>query len=145
MDNRRLRGSRLCSFTEPDGPLRDEVAGGGKEPIGSRRSFGPMDRPRSCSPSAARRRARHGFERQPDARRTRNERLERPLRMHLLSPLFVFNQFGDLEQCTLRPGNVHSADGWENTLKPVVARYKGKVSRIYFRADVGFANPDVYE
>src|SRR5271163_3230769 len=36
--------------------------------------------------SAARRRARHGFERQPDARRTRNERLERPLRMHLLSP-----------------------------------------------------------
>ena len=29
-------------------------------------------------------------------------------------PLFVFNQiFGDLERCTLRPGNVHSADGWE--------------------------------
>ena len=27
-------------------------------------------------------------------------------------PLFVFNQFGDLERCTLRPGNVHSADGW---------------------------------
>jgi DDE family transposase len=26
--------------------------------------------------------------------------------------LFVFNQFGDLERCTLRPGNVHSADGW---------------------------------
>jgi hypothetical protein len=30
-------------------------------------------------------------------------------------------------------------------LKPVVARYQGKVSRIYFRADAGFANPDVYE
>jgi hypothetical protein len=27
-------------------------------------------------------------------------------------PLFVFNQFGDLERCALRPGNVHSADGW---------------------------------
>ena len=26
-------------------------------------------------------------------------------------PLFVFNQFGDLERCSLRPGNVHSADG----------------------------------
>ncbi len=25
-------------------------------------------------------------------------------------PLFVFNQFGDLERCGLRPGNVHSAD-----------------------------------
>ena len=31
-------------------------------------------------------------------------------------PLFVFNQFGDLERCALRPGNVHSADGWENVL-----------------------------
>src|SRR5262249_22779913 len=26
-------------------------------------------------------------------------------------PLFVFNQFGDLERCALRPGTVHSADG----------------------------------
>jgi hypothetical protein len=60
-------------------------------------------------------------------------------------PLFVFNQFGDLERCALRPGNVHSADGWENVLKPVVARYRGKFSRIYFRADAGFANPDVYD
>jgi len=60
-------------------------------------------------------------------------------------PLFVFNQFGDLERCALRAGNVHSADGWEGVLKPVVARYRGKVSRIYFRADAGFANPEVYE
>ena len=59
-------------------------------------------------------------------------------------PLFVFNQFGDLERCALRPGNVHSADGWESVLKPVVARYRGKLSRIYFRADAGFANPEVY-
>jgi hypothetical protein len=28
-------------------------------------------------------------------------------------PPFVFNQFGDLERCALRPGNVHSADGWK--------------------------------
>jgi hypothetical protein len=56
-----------------------------------------------------------------------------------------FNQFGDLERCSLRPGNVHSADGWDGVLRPVVARYRGKVSRIYFRADAGFANPDVYE
>src|SRR6202048_5188798 len=26
-----------------------------------------------------------------------------------------------------------------------VERYQGKVSRIYFRADAGFANPEVYE
>ena len=60
-------------------------------------------------------------------------------------PLFVFNQFGDLERCALRPGNVHSADGWGDVLKPVFVRYQDKVSRIYFRADAGFANPDVYE
>ena len=63
--------------------------------------------------------------------------------MHLLPS--VFNQFGDLERSALRPGNVHSADGWEAVLAPVVARYRGKVSRLYFRADAGFANPDVYE
>jgi Transposase DDE domain group 1 len=56
-------------------------------------------------------------------------------------PPFVLNQFGDLERCALRARNVHSADGWDGVLKPVV----GKVSRIYFRADAGFANPEVYE
>src|ERR1700716_4401240 len=60
-------------------------------------------------------------------------------------PLFVFNQFGDLERCSLRPGNVHSADGWDGVLKPVVERYEGKVARIYFRSDAGFAKPEVYE
>ena len=45
----------------------------------------------------------------------------------------------------LRSGNVHSADSWESVLKPVVARYRGKVSRICFRADAAFAMPGVYE
>ena len=60
-------------------------------------------------------------------------------------PLFVFNQFGDLERCALRPGNVHSADGWKDALEPIVARYRGKFERRYFRADAAFANPEVYE
>ncbi len=60
-------------------------------------------------------------------------------------PLFVFNQFGDLERCVLRPGNVHSAHGWMDEVRPVVARYRGKVKRRYFRADAAFANPEAYE
>ena len=60
-------------------------------------------------------------------------------------PLFVFYQFGDLERRALRPGNVHSADGWGGPLKPVFARYQRKVSRIYVRADAAFAMPGVYE
>jgi hypothetical protein len=38
-------------------------------------------------------------------------------------PLFVFNQFGDLERCGLHPGHVHSADGSHELLEPVVERY----------------------
>ena len=60
-------------------------------------------------------------------------------------PLFLFNQFGDLERSALRPGNVHSADGWREVLDPVVARYRGKVSHMYFRADAAFAMPGAYE
>jgi hypothetical protein len=44
-------------------------------------------------------------------------------------PLFVFNQFGDLERGALRPGNVLSADGWQDVLGPVIARYQGKDGR----------------
>jgi len=60
-------------------------------------------------------------------------------------PLFLFNQFGDLERCSLRPGNVHSADGWRNVLEPVVARYRERNLRRYFRGDAAFAAPDIYE
>ena len=60
-------------------------------------------------------------------------------------PLFLFNQFGDLERCALRPGNVHSADDWESVLKPVVVRYKGQKVRLYFRGDAAFASPEMYE
>jgi hypothetical protein len=60
-------------------------------------------------------------------------------------PLFVFNQFGDLERCALRPGHVHSAEGWRELLEPVVGRYKDRARRRYFRADAAFASPEVYE
>src|ERR671913_789931 len=60
-------------------------------------------------------------------------------------PLFVFNQFGDLERCLLRPGNVHSAEGWRNVLEPVIARYRGRGLALYFRGDAAFAKPEIYE
>ena len=66
-----------------------------------------------------------------------------------LHPLFVFNQFGDLERCVLRPGNVHSAEGWEDLLRPVLARYtpeaKPSISRRRFRADAAFAIPVLFD
>jgi Transposase DDE domain group 1 len=60
-------------------------------------------------------------------------------------PLFIFNQFGDVERCALRPGNVHSADGWRAMLEPVITRYRGVVKHLYFRGDAAFANPEIYE
>jgi hypothetical protein len=60
-------------------------------------------------------------------------------------PLFLFNQFGDLERCCLRPGNVHSAHAWRDVLEPVVERYRERNLRRYFRGDAAFAAPDIYE
>ena len=66
-----------------------------------------------------------------------------------LHPLFVFNQYGDLERCALRPGNVHSADGWEDVLKPVLTRYslssRPSLQRRRFRADAAFAIPALFD
>ena len=60
-------------------------------------------------------------------------------------PLFVFNQFGDLERCALRSGNVHSADDWRSVLEPVVVRYRDRTKRRFFRGDAAFALPDLYD
>ena len=60
-------------------------------------------------------------------------------------PLFVFNQFGDLERCVLRPGNAHSAEGWRSVLEPVIARYRERGLPLWFRGDAAFAKPELYE
>ena len=57
----------------------------------------------------------------------------------------MFNQFGDVERCALRPGNVHSAHEWRGVLEPVVERYRERDLRRYFRGDAVFASPDIYE
>jgi len=60
-------------------------------------------------------------------------------------PLFLFNQFGDLERSLLRPGNAHSAEDWRVVLEPVIVRYRERGIDLYFRADAAFAKPELYE
>ena len=60
-------------------------------------------------------------------------------------PLFCFNQFGDCEGARLREGNVSSAEGWRELLAPIVKRYAESGLRQQFRADAGFARPELYE
>lgn len=60
-------------------------------------------------------------------------------------PLFVFNQDGDCLDAKLRPGNVHSADGWDEVLLPVIDRYRPRGQTVVVRADAAFALPALYE
>jgi len=59
-------------------------------------------------------------------------------------PLFVFNQFGDIERSLLRHGNVYSSDDWKSVLEPVVKCYRVKDIIRYFRGDAAFADPNIY-
>jgi len=59
-------------------------------------------------------------------------------------PLFLFNQFGDLERVLLRRGNHASAKFWRRVLLPVIARYRHLDVPKFFRGDAAFANPALY-
>ena len=52
-------------------------------------------------------------------------------------PLFLFNDQGDGLAASLRPGNVPSADDWDDLLMPEIARQQGAGRRVAFRAGRG--------
>jgi Transposase DDE domain group 1 len=60
-------------------------------------------------------------------------------------PLLLFNRDGDCLAAKLRPGNVHSADGWEELLQPEIERQQKLGKEVVFRADAAFAKPEIYE
>jgi hypothetical protein len=60
-------------------------------------------------------------------------------------PLLLFNREGDCLAAKLRPGNVHSAEGWEELLLPEIERQQKLGKEVVFRADAAFAKPEVYE
>ena len=59
-------------------------------------------------------------------------------------PLFLFSEHGDCLAATLRPGNVHSADDWDDLLLPDIARQQREGKHVAFRADAAFAKPEIY-
>ena len=60
-------------------------------------------------------------------------------------PLFLFNDDGDCLAAKLRPGNVSSADDWDELLVPEIERQQAQGKRVAFRADAAFARPAIYE
>ena len=60
-------------------------------------------------------------------------------------PLLLFNREGDCLAAKLRPGNVHSAEGWEEMLLPEIERRQRHGKEVVLRADAAFAKPELYE
>ena len=60
-------------------------------------------------------------------------------------PLFLFNSHGDCLAAKLRPGNVHSAQDWDELLLPEIERQRAEGKEVAFRADAAFAKPEIYE
>lgn len=60
-------------------------------------------------------------------------------------PLLLFNRDGDCLAAKLRPGNVHSAERWQELLLPEIERQQRMGKEIAFRADAAFAKPEIYE
>jgi hypothetical protein len=60
-------------------------------------------------------------------------------------PLLLFNREGDCLAAKLRPGNVHSAENWEEVLLPEIERQQKQGKEVVFRADAAFAKPEIYE
>ena len=60
-------------------------------------------------------------------------------------PLLLFNRDGDCLAAKLRPGNVHSAECWEELLLPEIERQQKLGKEVVFRADAAFAKPEIYE
>jgi hypothetical protein len=58
-------------------------------------------------------------------------------------PLLLFNREGDCLAAKLRPGNVHSAAGWEELLLPEIERQQRQGKEVVFRADAAFAKPEL--
>jgi len=60
-------------------------------------------------------------------------------------PLLLFNREGDCLAAKLRPGNVPSADDWEELLLAEIERQQKQGKEVVFRADAAFAKPEIYE
>jgi Transposase DDE domain group 1 len=60
-------------------------------------------------------------------------------------PLLLFNREGDCQAARLRPGNVHSAEDWDELLLPEIERQQQRGKEVVFRADAAFAKPEIYE
>ena len=71
--------------------------------------------------------------------------LQRPLWMHMLSPLVLLQPVWRLRRGGSQTRQRPRADGWKEFINPIVERYLKLAVRLLFRADAAFAKPEIYE
>jgi hypothetical protein len=60
-------------------------------------------------------------------------------------PLILFNSHGDCLAAKRCPGNVHSAEDWDELLLPEIERQQAEDKEVAFRADAAFVKPEIYK
>ena len=145
LDRRRQGGRTRRRIDQPDGALRDRAVSERREPRRPRGLVGCLDRSGSCGKLPR----MIVLDMDSSSARPMVIRKVRPITAisaaPAITPLFVFNQFGDLEP--VRPSSRQRAQ------RPRVARCVGTGGRSlpqqdtprYFRGDAAFASPEVYE
>lgn len=67
-------------------------------------------------------------------------------KMKMYHPLFAFEgERGDCLKGILRKGNVYTSAGTVEFVRPLIKRYKRRVTKLKVRGDSGFADPNVYK
>ena len=147
LGGRRPGDRRDGCIGQPDGPLRQRVADPAKEPRRPCRFDWPVDRHRAQAAPAEDRRTRHGFEREPDLWRAGGERLQRSLQLHVLSPAVRIQPARDPAIWSGARYGQATCIGRRLARHIGTSRvaYRGKGTRLYFRGDAAFANPEIYE
>lgn len=65
--------------------------------------------------------------------------------MTCMHPLHAVLDTGDLVGVQLRPGNVHTAEGVQSFLEPIVAKLQTVTPSLWVRVDAGFASGDLFD
>src|SRR6516162_1494093 len=84
-------------------------------------------------------------DRNPGSRRTENSAHNGRFESTCYHPLLLFNREGDCLASWLRPGNVHSAEGWEELRYREIERQQNAGKEVVFRVNAAFAKPAIYE
>src|SRR5215469_13682147 len=80
-------------------------------------------------------------DRNPGSRRTENSAHNGRFESTCYHPLLLFNREGDCLASWLRPGNVHSAEGWEELRYREIERQQNAVKDVVFRENYALAQP----